>query len=113
MGVEDVKGGEKGDEQKELPFEEVRDPVWATAIDGWPWLPRGEIGSEKMGKCPRCGHPVTFVDTTMIYAEFATPRQITGMSRRYASCGCSVPHPGAPAGQVGCGANGLIERPAE
>jgi hypothetical protein len=112
MGGDDDRGGEKGGEAaKAVPFEAVRDPAWAAAIDDWVWL-RGENRSEKMGKCPRCRHPVTFVDTALVYARFSVAQPIEGKSRKYAACDCSVAHPGAPAGQGGCGANGLIERPA-
>jgi hypothetical protein len=114
MGGEAGTGGEKGGGgPTELPFQQVRDEEWAEAInDKWKWKERGDIGWEKIATCPRCHHSVTFVDTAQVYTGFTAVRSISGTSVKYAACNCGVSHPGAPEGQIGCGANGLIDRPA-
>jgi hypothetical protein len=99
----------------DLPYDESRDPIWAAAVDGLPWVRLRDDTATKQGSCPRCGHTITFVEECRPAApgEDADDGEDQGM---YEECNCNVRHPGTPEGRIGCGANGLIrraERPAQ
>lgn len=99
-------------ESAEKPFRRERKAAWADKVDSWPWVARGGETLAKSGPCERCGHSITFVDATAVYAGFSEDnlQPIETSSRRYAACNCGVTHPETPEGEIGCGANGLIER---
>ncbi len=91
---------------RELPYQEIRDPRWEAAVDELPWVPASDQTACKRGPCPRCGHAVAFVD------ELRPPfgDRIEGERRMFEECNCAVIHPRTPEGRIGCGANGLIRR---
>ncbi len=87
----------------ELPYDDARDPAWEAGVDALPWTRRPNDTCAKEGPCPRCGHPIAFVE------------EAPGDSRaddqgKFEECNCGVIHPGTPEGRIGCGANGLISR---
>lgn len=75
------------------------------------------------GNCPRCRHPFAHAESLVSYRAIneddplrpgigallrdAVRRAATasGSHDVYGSCGCPVPHPGAPEGATGCGAS--------
>jgi hypothetical protein len=98
------------EEESAKAFDRTRDPAWAEAVDSWRWKSRDAETSSKSGQCQRCGHTITFVDATAVYSGFSTRESVDHPGRRYAACNCGVKHPDAPGDEIGCGANGLIDR---
>lgn len=100
---------EKDEGQK--PFDSTRDPAWAQRVDTWDWLSRDEETKAKEGPCPRCNHQISVLETQVVGARLLTLGVATpGPAKRYAACNCGVKHPETPDGEIGCGANGLINR---
>lgn len=99
-----------GKEKVEKPFDTTRDPAWAQAVDAWHWIPRDDETSAKEGLCPRCGHQISVLETTVIRAEMMMAGGVSEPAKKYAACNCGVKHPETPEGEAGCGANGLVNR---
>jgi hypothetical protein len=91
-------------------FARVRSDAWEHTVDGWAWEPRDKETSFKSGSCPSCDHPITLLDSTATYSSFVNYEAANCNARRYVTCNCGFEHKGAPDGEIGCGANGLIFR---
>jgi hypothetical protein len=82
----------------------------------------GVMASRVWGKCPRCGDPLDDRQSLTVLTSFMGVRgtdspQPTDVDVRFAqvdvSCGCGVPHPGAPTGATGCGTSFRVELPIQ
>jgi hypothetical protein len=91
----------------DLPYDETRDPRWEAGVDALPWTRRHDDTCSKHGPCPRCGHPIGFVEEAAASSDAEDDDQ-----GKFEECNCGVIHPGTPEGRIGCGANGLIRRAA-
>ncbi len=90
----------------DLPYDDRRDPDWEAGIDDLPWNRRHDDTCSKHGLCPRCEHPIGFVEEAPVRPGDPDEHD----QGRFEECNCGVVHPGTPEGRIGCGANGLIRR---
>ena len=90
----------------EIPYVDARDPAWEAGVDALPWTQRHDDTCSKTGPCPRCGHPIAFVEEAPASGE----SRGAGDKGKFEECNCGVIHPDTPEGRIGCGANGLIRR---
>lgn len=99
-------------EEQEMSFEPKREQAWVDRVESWDWKPHGANTLIKHGQCQSCEHTMTVVVGKDVIARMlAAAGKAAAGARKYAVCNCRVKHPGAPEGEEGCGANGLIARP--
>ena len=98
------QGAERGMDE---PWIEETPLEWANAVEGIPWSKvvneSGRVvGWELRGDCPRCGDKgLNVYQPASVMLDRGRPYR--GKVAVFVQCVCEMPHPGRPAGTLGCG----------